>query len=80
MTGREFIKWLAFYEMEPFGSVRDNIHSGQVASLLYNINRRKNAQPLNPSDFILKDRESKQDESTHAFLSGIRALAKPKVH
>ncbi len=71
---------MGFYEMEPFGAIRDNIHSGQIASLIYNSNRRKNAKPLAASDFVLKDRESKQDETTGAFLSGLRMLAKPKVH
>jgi len=69
---------MAFYELEPFGPKRDNLHSGQVASLLYNINRKKGAPTLNESDFIYKDIETRKEEETGSFLTGLRALAKPK--
>lgn len=78
MPASEFTEWMAFFEIEPFGPMRDNLHSGQIASLIYNTNRRKNAPPKTPGDFIYKDLDSRREEETAEFLAGLRALAKPK--
>jgi hypothetical protein len=69
---------MAFYQLEPFGPVRDNIHAGQIASILYNANRKKNSPPMSVSDFFYTDLEVKKEEETRDFLGGLRALAKPK--
>lgn len=78
MSSAEFVEWMAYYELEPFGQYRDNLHAGQVASLIFNSNRRKHTPPLHPTDFVLKDKETKQEEDTGEFMTGLRALAKPK--
>lgn len=78
MPSSELTEWMAFYELEPFGPRRDNIHTGQIASLLYNANRRKNTPALTVSDFMLKDEYAKREEDTAQFLTGLRALAKEK--
>jgi hypothetical protein len=80
MSSREFVEWLAYYELEPFGPMRDNIHSGQIASLIYNSNRQRSKPALGPSDFLLKDQVAQKDEGTKNFLSLIRAAAEEKVH
>ena len=37
ISSDELTQWIAFYNMEPFGSERDNIHAGIIASTLANI-------------------------------------------
>ena len=78
MTSAEFVEWFAFYELDPFGPWRDNLHAAQVASLLYNANRRKNSKALGAADFMYKDRDEVREQETKTFLANLRALAIPK--
>lgn len=78
LSASELMEWMAFYELEPFGPIRDNMHAAQIASLLYNVNRRKNSTPMTVTDFMYKDVEVKKEEETRDFLGGLRSLAKKK--
>lgn len=71
---------MAYFELEPFGAGRDNMHSAQIASLIYNSHRSKRAKPLETTDFMFKDEYSRREHETTNFLAGLRTLAKPKVH
>ncbi|MEM8493216.1 MAG: DUF4035 domain-containing protein [Pseudomonadota bacterium] len=78
MGHREFMGWVAFYQLEPFGSYRDNLHAGMICSLLYNANRKKTAAAMEPKDFLLRDYWQQKEKDTAEFLGGLRALAKAK--
>lgn len=76
MPSSELAEWMAFYEMEPFGPERDNMHSAMICSLLYNANRAKNQQPLLATDFMLRDLYARREKDTAQFMTGLRSLAK----
>lgn len=78
MPSSEMTEWLAYYKLEPFGQERDNWHAALIASILANINRRKNAPATPISEFMYKDRDSRKQAETQGFLAGLKALAKPK--
>lgn len=83
MSGREFDDWQEFYAVEPFGSMRDNLHAGQIAAMIYNVNRGKRAPPIQASDFLLIERTASDEASEDArkneqSRAAFHALAKPK--
>lgn len=78
MGAREFRQWMDYYRAEPFGPVRDNLHAGQIAAMLYNANRRKGARPMSAADFVLMSERERMDRNTKKALSGMKALAEPK--
>lgn len=69
--------WAEYWTLEPWGAMRDNLHTGIVASLLYNVNRG-NAEPRQPQDFMITDGESVKETKMQKFLANLRAMAKPK--
>lgn len=77
LSSTEFTEWMAYYTLEPFGQWRDNWHSAQLASLLYNINRGKN-KALETADFMYLDPESAQDKRDQEFVASLTAMAKQK--
>lgn len=57
MSSSEFTQWMAFYNVQPFGPERDNVHAGIVASTVANANRGKSQRPFAVSDFVLKPKD-----------------------
>jgi len=37
MSSREFCEWLAFYRIEQFGTVREDLRAGEIASAIGNV-------------------------------------------
>lgn len=52
IDSKELSEWMAYYEVNPFGSVRDDLQAGIVASTIANVNRGKNDKSFTPSDFM----------------------------
>jgi hypothetical protein len=54
MTSREFSAWQAFAAVEPFGSGRDDLRAGTIASLIGNVyrNPQSRPEPFAPGDFF----------------------------
>ena len=71
----EITKWMAFYQMEPFGDMRADLRSGVIASTFANANRTKHTRPFTPEDFMpFVDRPEPIDEARKnaAFLNVAR--------
>lgn len=47
----ELVTWYAFYQLEPWGSERDDYRAALTASVMLNMNKRPGAKDLNPHDF-----------------------------
>lgn len=45
-------RWLAYFQLEPFGPVQEDLRSGWIASLIYNSNRGKDAEAKGPEFFF----------------------------
>ena len=52
ISSREFTRWQAFHEIEPFGEERADLRSGIVASVIANVNRGKHSKTYKPADFM----------------------------
>lgn len=56
MGSAEFAAWLAFYQVEPFGDLRDDMRMALVATLTANAHRnvKKKREPFELSDFMFE--------------------------
>jgi len=54
VSSRELTEWRALYRLEPFGTVRDDWRTGQLCSVLANLQRdpKKRPQPWTPAEFM----------------------------
>jgi len=54
MSSSQFAEWMAFYAVEPFGEIRQELRHGQHLSLMANINRdaEKKKEPFSAADFM----------------------------
>lgn len=52
MSHREFVSWLAFYEVEPWGEERADLRAGIVASTVANCHVSRKGKGFKPSDFM----------------------------
>lgn len=75
LSAREFVEWNAYFQIEPFGTHRDNIHAGIIASAIYNVNRGKHSPAINPGDFIIRDVESRRRMESDKTLKALKLLS-----
>ena len=54
MSSREFAEWCAYYQIEPFGQERDNLHAAMIACTVANAHGAK----TKIADFMLKMKEA----------------------
>lgn len=54
IDSRELTEWMAFYELEPWGTGIDDHRAGEVAAVVANVNRdpKKRRQPYKSTDFF----------------------------
>lgn len=54
IDSRELTEWMAYYELEPFGAMRGDLHAGIIASTIANTHRdpKQRKQPFEPGDFM----------------------------
>lgn len=71
-----------YYLEEPFGPVRDNLHTGMVCAVLSNIHRNKKRKrdPFVPLDFMIKPAEDARQNKLARGVAWLISLAKPKVN
>lgn len=53
LEASELNEWMAFFNMEPWGAVREDYRAGIIASTLVNVNGgKKGGKPAQPTDFF----------------------------
>ena len=52
ISAAELVEWQAFYNLEPFGDLRDDLRAGIIVSTLYNLFRGKRATAKNAKHFM----------------------------
>ena len=72
----ELAEWEAYWQAEPWGAYRDNIHTGLVCSILANVNRRKGSPELTYEDFMLVEKEQQKRIETDRALAWFRSMVK----
>lgn len=64
-SSRELTEWMAFFELEPWGSEIEDHRFGVVASMIANVNRdpKKRSKPYEPTDFFpRRDEQFEEDD------------------
>ncbi len=54
LTSAELAGWAAYYEVDPWGRERQDMMLAQIAALIYNVNRKKDAPARAVKDFMPK--------------------------
>lgn len=78
MGAAELAEWAAFYELEPFGPRRDNVHAGIIASVVANVNRDRSSKALTPADFLIEDPQEARERRTREAINSLMRLATPR--
>lgn len=76
MSFNELRAWEAYYAVEPWGAIRDNMHAGLVAAAVVNVNRRKGAKAATHKDFLLVAKEEQFSDNRKRFFGMLRSAAK----
>lgn len=64
LSSLELAEWNAYFKVEPFGAVFEDMHFAALESLIANANRKKGTSPIHPKKFMLHqpgERENAQD-------------------
>lgn len=74
MSYAEFVDWQAYYLIEPFGGVRDDLHAALVVAMLANVNRdpKKHKAAYKVSEFMPDWWKDKADPGA-AHVAGLLA-------
>ena len=76
IDSHELSEWIEYYKTDPFGNARSDLQSGIVAATIANVNRGKNTQSYQPSDFMPLQEKPKQEESDMQEVMNIMARGK----
>lgn len=75
LTQRAYLKWRRYWDEEPWGPVRDNMHAAVIAREI----RRPQLKPgarLNLDDFMIRRPEARAKERNAGMLTFLRSVAK----
>ena len=75
MPAGEFLEWMQYERIEPFGAWRDNWHAAMIASILANANRKPNSPPIPMDEFMYTDPATAQERKDAAMIAFIEGLA-----
>lgn len=77
MPYREFLEWVAFYQIEPWGDVRGDMQTALLAGLTANIHRdrKKQSKAFTPADFMPDFWRKTQGASSRAAAVAGKAMA-----
>jgi hypothetical protein len=66
-----------YYEIDPFGELRDDYRTASIVQVLCNINRAKGQQPLKLDECLLKfgEQEEKPKQTVQQQLAMLKILA-----
>jgi hypothetical protein len=76
MGASEYETWWRYWQVEPWGAHRDNLHAGLIASAVVNSspNKRRGVS-VSASDFMLKSRAEVAEAETAETLAALEALS-----
>lgn len=72
MSGTEFAGWMDYYDLEPFGALRDNWHAAQQAALTFNVHRGRGTPPRSIRDFMYEPPASVAERKDAEFIAKLR--------
>lgn len=71
ISSQELTEWMAFYQLEPFGSLQDEYRSGMIASVMANTVRdeKKRRDPYHPIEFMRDNFIDKKEHEAQNLLT-----------
>ncbi len=74
LSGEDYRHLVALYNVDPWGSERDNMHTAMILAQGANMNRRRGTPPIDISRFILTKKPKTQNDAKR--VSAFRAAIK----
>lgn len=71
----EIAEWHLYWQHEPWGSYRDNMHAALICSILANVHRKKGTPEITYDQFMLKDKQEYLQNETRKTLAWLRSVA-----
>lgn len=68
ISSEELSEWVAYYQLEPFGTEVDMLGHAITASTVANVNRGKGQKALSPKDFMPDFEKSSHVQSAEEML------------
>lgn len=77
MGASEFRDWQAFFEVEPFGQLRDDLRAGTIAATIANIHRDKKRRnkPYSIRDFMPGYELALSEQQTQSAATLLQKIA-----
>jgi len=74
VDSKEIAEWQAYYKINPFGEIRDDMRMARICSILYNSWRGKGSQSMSESDFMFEfgKAEKTVDEDMVKAMFGVK--------
>lgn len=73
IDSRELAEWMAYYSLDPFGTERDDLQAGIVASTIANANSGK-GKAFQPNDFMPYS-DNKQEQTADDMQTLLNTMA-----
>jgi|14_taG_2_1085336.scaffolds.fasta_scaffold08114_7 tRNA/tmRNA/rRNA uracil-C5-methylase (TrmA/RlmC/RlmD family) len=77
-----FNQWKVYWQIEPFGSWRDNFNIATLTALTANVNRGKDQKPYSEKDFMYEDHQTRSERMdreskarTQSFIQTLKSKA-----
>lgn len=78
MSALEFQRWMAFYNIEPFGANRDNWHMARLAVMYAGVHTPRGKPRPDVDDFMFKDQHTQHRDQIRTMMARLDAVAVPK--
>ncbi len=62
LTAKEYLGWLAYAELEPFGELRADYRAASIAAMIANVNRGEKQKPFTLEDVMVKFGEPAEEK------------------
>lgn len=76
LSQREYLGWQQYWQEEPWGPYRANIHAALIAREIRRPQLRKGAK-CELDDFMLVNPERRRREASENFVNYLRLISKP---
>lgn len=74
LSSTELVEWQAYWMLEPWGAIRDDLHAARIESLLFNVHRGKSQKAAKPADFMYRDTWQQADDERAELIANARAF------
>lgn len=70
----EYSQWQRYWDEEPWGPWRDNLHAALIARKVHNMLRGKNSPAASIDEFMLTDKDTHQTKQKRSFIDWLKSV------